>query len=171
MPVLRRLPLYSSGVRSGDLRSAASLFGSDPAARVALLRAVWPLAVGPEIAQRTEVAALVTDVLHVRVTDARWRQALFRMRREILFKLRRATGDLAPRRLGFLEGAPRAGAPLTSPGAQSSPERARRPLPASVEAAARAIDDPVLRERFEQVAARYLERAPAAPPGRVQGDL
>jgi hypothetical protein len=148
-------------VRSSDLRSAAGLFGSTVTARVALLRALWPLAVGRDIAQRSDVVAMAADVMHVRVADARWRQVLFRMRREILFKLRQAAGDLAPRRLGFLEGVARArpAPPTPVPAPDPFLERAPAPLPAAVAAAARAIDDPVLRERFEQAATRYLERA------------
>ena len=83
---------------------AARLFGASPARTLALLEAAWPLAVGPELAWRTEVLGIEGGTLRVRVPDARWRKVLHRMQPQILAHLREIAGDLAPRRMGFVEG-------------------------------------------------------------------
>ncbi len=133
---------------------AARLFGSSPETTLALLRAAWPAAVGPELASRTEVVALDSGVLRVRVPDAGWQRALQRMRGDILRRLRDLAGSAAPRSLGFVEGtvrAPEAKIVVVSPPAP-------RPLTPALTAAAEAIPDPQVRERFLASAARYLTR-------------
>lgn len=145
-------------MRPADLVSATRLFGSDARARLALLRAVWPQAVGQEIAQRSEVVTLAGDVLTIRVADARWRQVLSRMRRDLVSRLRRSAGDLAPRRLGFVEGPRPAPAPEPSLLETTPAPRCPQALPAGIDAAAQAIGDPELRRAFARAAGRYLER-------------
>jgi Dna[CI] antecedent, DciA len=131
---------------------ASRLFGSE-AARIALLRALWPFAVGREVARRSELVGIDNDALRVRVPDARWRRALFRMQRDIVVRLRRSAGALAPARLGFVEGpvaeAPEPRTPPSTPSAAPSP---------SLLACAEAITDPEIRARFVAAAARYLGR-------------
>ena len=83
---------------------AARLFGASPARTLALIEAAWPLAVGPELARRTEVLGIEGGTLRVRVPDAGWRKVLHRMQPQILGHLREIAGDLAPRRMGFVEG-------------------------------------------------------------------
>ena len=83
---------------------AARLFGASPARTLALLEAVWPVAVGPELARRTEVLGIEGGTLRVRVPDAGWRKVLHRMQPQILAHLREIAGDLAPKRMGFVEG-------------------------------------------------------------------
>jgi hypothetical protein len=83
---------------------AARLFGASPARTLALLQASWPLAVGPELARRTEVLGMESGTLRVRVPDATWRKALHRIQPRILARLRDLAGELAPRRMGFVEG-------------------------------------------------------------------
>ena len=90
--------------RIGDAGLARRLFGTVPFRTLALVRAAWPRAVGPDLARRTEVVALESATLRVRVPDARWRKELHRMQPQILARLREIVGDLAPRRLGFMEG-------------------------------------------------------------------
>ena len=68
-----------------------------------LLRAAWPGVVGPELARRTEVVSLDGTTLRVRVPDAGWQKVLHRMRGDILSRLFDVAGELAPRRLGFVE--------------------------------------------------------------------
>jgi hypothetical protein len=133
---------------------AARLFGASPARTLALLQAAWPLAVGPELARRTEVVGVERGTLRVRVPDASWRKVLHRMQPQILARLREVAGELAPFRMGFLEGAVAAPAP-PGPG----PTDDRKPLPASVETAAARIEDEEIRSRFMQAAARYLSRS------------
>jgi len=123
------------------------------AARLALLRALWPAAVGRDVARRSVVVGIDKDALRVRVPDARWRRALFRMHRDIVVRLRRSAGPLAPSRLGFVEG------PVAD--AAEPPAVPPRPAPeasAPLRASAQAIADPVIRARFVETAARYLTR-------------
>jgi hypothetical protein len=135
---------------------ARRLFGAVPARTLALVRAAWPRAVGLDLARRTEVVALEAATLRIRVPDARWRKELHRMQPDILARLRGIVGELAPRRLGFVEGPVAAGpAPEPAP----APEAAPPAPPAEVLAGASVLDDPELRRRFLEVAARYLERS------------
>jgi predicted nucleic acid-binding Zn ribbon protein len=139
-------------------RLAARLFGTTRA--LALLRAAWPAAVGPELARRTEVLALQGQTLRVRVPDAIWRRGLLRMRGEILARLRAIVGPLAPRQLAFSEGPPRPGAesPPPQPQAQARGVGARAAAPAALVDAAATIPDPELREAFLAAAVAYLGR-------------
>jgi hypothetical protein len=147
--------------RAGSSVSVARVFGRGTPAALALLKAAWPSAVGPELARRTEVLALEGTAMRVRIPDARWRKVLHRMQPEILERLRVVAGDLAPRRLGFNEGPlgwPEPG-PEPFDGARSSelpPPPTPTTLPDGVAAAARCIDDAEIRSCFERSAARYL---------------
>src|SRR4029453_5794720 len=75
-----------------------------PPRTLRLLEAAWPLAVGPELARRTEVLGIEGGTLRVRVPDAGWRKVLHRMQPQILGHLREIAGDLAPKRMGFVDG-------------------------------------------------------------------
>jgi hypothetical protein len=132
--------------------SAAALFGGSKERTLALLRAAWPRAVGPELARRTEVLALEGEALRLRVPDASWRRHLLQMRRPILDRLREVAGPLTPFRLSFTEG-----------GLAAAVEVPARPLaaavleaPPSLVADSHVIADPDLRARFLESAARYL---------------
>ena len=142
--------------RIGDAGLARRLFGTVPFRTLALVRAAWPRAVGPDLARRTEVVALESATLRVRVPDARWRKELHRMQPQILARLREIVGDLAPRRLGFMEG-PIAPAPSRE-AARTVPSTTSEASP-EVVAGASVLDDAELRRRFLEVAARYLERS------------
>jgi len=133
------------------------LFGSSPRAALEMVRAAWAVAMGPELARRTEVLALEGGTLRVRVPDGRWRQELHRMQPQILGRLRGLLGELAPRRLGFSEG------PVPGPPAPPEPGAAAEasPPPPALAAAAEAIADLELRARFLEAAGRYLARATA----------
>jgi Dna[CI] antecedent, DciA len=135
-------------------RLVSRLFGSGPVPRLALLRAFWPGAVGPDIARRTEVVALEGRTLRIRVPDARWRKVLHRMQREIRGRLFAALGELAPSQLSFVEEP----VPIPPPDPPSAPVERAEPSAALVAGAA-AIADPELRARFLKTAARYLNRA------------
>jgi Dna[CI] antecedent DciA-like protein len=130
--------------------TAAGLFGAERT--LLLLRATWPLAVGPSLAERTEVVGLEGRTLIVRVPDARWRKILHRLRRE--------AGPRAPRALGFVEAASTGPAPLAlepAAGEQALPGASEAAAPASV-SGAESIADPELRSLFEGAAGRYLAR-------------
>lgn len=145
--------------RARDPDFAQRLFGGRPEHRLALMRAAWPAAVGPDVARRAEVVAIDRNVLRIKVPDPRWQRTLLRMRPEILSRLRAVAGDAAPRGLGFVvgpvtgEAAPSAAAPdrpgSTGPG---------RPLPLAVTEAAGAIPDADLRARFLDAAEAYFAR-------------
>jgi hypothetical protein len=132
---------------------ASRLFGRDPAASLALLRAAWPHAVGKEIARRTDVLAIRGRTLLVRVTDAGWQKVLHRMERDILARMKHLAGDLGPMSLGFSLGPVADSAEAPPPAPRHDPP----PVPAEVEAAAAAIDDTELRASFLRAAALYLE--------------
>jgi hypothetical protein len=109
------------------------------------------------------VVSLSGAFLRVCVADARWTQVLRRMQGQILSRLRRATGGLAPDRLAFFLGPPAVATPAAGESADApasrapAPPEAERPSPA-IEAAAEAIADPVVRQAFTESAARYLRR-------------
>ncbi len=149
--------------RARDPDLAARLFGGRPEHTLALLRSAWPVAVGPELARRTEVAALDHGVLRIKVDDVRWQRTLLRMRADVLSRLRRVAGGAAPRALGFVVG-PLAPRPEPVPAVPPAPPPATPP-PALVEAAG-TIPDPEVRARFLAAAARYLARV---GPARANG--
>lgn len=138
--------------RDPDL--ARRLFGDRPEHTLALLRAAWPAAVGPEIARRTEVVAFDRGVLRVKVPDAGWQKNLLRVRGDILARLRRVAGGAAPHALGFVQGSV-AEPPVPAP---PPPVPTPPPAPPAVAEAAAAIPDPEVRARFLAVAGRYIAR-------------
>lgn len=144
--------------RAATTGLAARLFRPGTPQSLALLRATWPLAVGPELARRTELLAIEGTTLRVRVPDARWRKVLHRMQREILAQLSELAGDaLTPRRMSFTEG-PLA-ATEAAPAAAVAPVAGPPPLaPPSLVDGAQAIADPEIRDRFLRTAAGYLAR-------------
>jgi hypothetical protein len=155
--------------REPDL--AARLFGSTPERALTLMRSAWPAAVGSELARRTEVVSFDAGQLRVRVPDAAWQKILWRMRGDILARLREVAGRAAPRSLGFVQGP--VTAPPPSPAAPSR-RRPSAPPPSLVEAAA-VIEDEALRAAFLAAAGRYLARfsssaeAPTAAGGASAG--
>ena len=156
---------------------AARLFGASPARTLALLEAAWPLAVGPELARRTEVLGIEGGTLRVRVPDAGWRKVLHRMQPQILSHLREIAGDLAPKRMGFVEGGisnrPQSTAASRSDGdvrggfqggssLHSEAEVSSPPEVKDVDDRATVggrISDPEIRQRFLETMTRYLERS------------
>jgi hypothetical protein len=146
------------GFDSATKGLASQIFRPEPA-RLALLRSAWPLAVGPELARRTEVLALEGRTLRVRVPDGGWRRVLHRMQPQIVTRLRAIAGELGPTRLGFSEGQVAARTE-----ANVAPAKAASPAPAgpALAAAAHGIADPELRAAFLSAAERYLARGRAA---------
>jgi hypothetical protein len=140
--------------RARDPDFAARIFGDRPEHTLALLRAAWPAAVGPDIARRTEVVALDRGILRIKVPDAGWQRNLQRMRGDILARLRGVAGGAAPRGLGFVAGpVPHVPQAVPPPPAAPTP-----PTPPAVTEAAAAIPDAEIRARFVAAAARYLAR-------------
>ncbi len=58
-----------------------------------LARAVWPTAVGKVIAAHTSRLRMVRSTLIVEVEDATWQKQLFTLSRQIVERLRKATGN------------------------------------------------------------------------------
>lgn len=144
------------------------LFPAGSPQRLELVRAAWPLAVGPDLARRTEVLALEGRTLRVRVPDAGWTRVLHRMRGQIMARLAAVAGGAAPDRLGFQEEAP--GARKAPPPLRATEPPAPVPLPpAEVAREAEAIADPELRRAFLESAARYLARAARQPSSVEKG--
>jgi hypothetical protein len=143
---------------AAPLPQVRRLFERDPARRLQLVSAAWTLAVGPELRRRTRPETFERGVLRVRVPDGQWRKVLHRMQPQVIARLHDVLGDMAPRRLSFVEG-PVAEATPTPPAPPAPVPPARRAvLPEPVRAAAAAIADDEIRRRFEQTAARYLAR-------------
>lgn len=140
--------------RAGAPDVAARLFGGTPERVRALMKAAWPLAVGADLARRTEVLGIEKGTLRIRVPDARWRTVLHRMQPDILRRLRQVAGSLAPWHIGYVEGGvkdvPPAPARVVPPGPPAAP--------AEVAGPAEAIADDEIRARFLATAARYLAR-------------
>ena len=133
-------------------RLATELFRR-PEAHLALIRAVWPLAVGEGLALRSEVVALEGRTARIRVADAGWRRAIHSSQRTILGRLKGLAGELAPNRLGIMEG------PVETAPARSAPKTAGKTEPsADLVAAAQEIPDDSLRREFLETAARYQSR-------------
>jgi hypothetical protein len=143
--------------RSSPADLPSELFRATPARRLALLQAAWPAAVGPELARRSEVVALEGSRARIRVVDATWRRSLWRMRRDLLARLRRVAGVAAPHALSFVEG------PVSVPPEPSRPHTAvlePGPLSPALAHATDRIPDHAVREGFRETAARYLARFP-----------
>jgi hypothetical protein len=146
---------------------AADPFGAVPARRLLLLKSAWPAAVGADLARRSQVVALDGDLLRIRVPDAIWRKSLWRMRSDLLARLRRVAGAAAPHALGFAEG------PVTAPPEETPPPAptvVERPLPADLTEAADSIPDPEVRERFRRTAEGYLGRFSPPPSHSRDGE-
>ena len=139
---------------------AARLFGASPARTLALIEAAWPLAVGPELARRTEVLGIEGGTLRVRVPDAGWRKVLHRMQPQILAHLREIAGDLAPKRMGFVDGGFQGGPRVA--GTDSASATADRPNKPQSDAAPRSGD--AARGGFQGGSRTPIEQGVSAPP-------
>ena len=144
---------------------AARLFGASPARTLALMQASWPLAVGPELARRTEVLGLEGGTLRVRVPDASWRKVLHRVQPQILGRLRELAGELAPKRMGFVDGGMAVENNNNNDDNDNNSNERVNVQPDNVQQMHRSqqrsasIPDPEIRAQFAATAARYLARA------------
>jgi hypothetical protein len=143
--------------RAADGSLVQRLFPAGSPQRLELMRAAWPLAVGADLARRTEVLALEQGTLRIRVPDARWRKVLHKMAPQILQRMRDVAAQAAPYRLGFQDGGGKV-APMTAPPTPPRPESRSAPAPESVQTEAGRIADPELRRLFIEAAGRYLAR-------------
>jgi hypothetical protein len=114
----------------------------------------WPLAVGSELATRSEAASFEDGVLTIRVTDAAWGRMIMKLQAEIRSRLNAAMGFRAVKRIRFV----RDGKPLSVPApppAEDSPLGPVEP-PESLRQAAEGLQDAELGELMLRTAARYL---------------
>jgi predicted nucleic acid-binding Zn ribbon protein len=91
----RRLP------RPAGLALAAALDRAAPATPLARAQAVWPTAVGEQIAAVAEPRSERDGVLTVTCADSTWAQELDLMQEDLLGRLREMLGEGAPRGLRF----------------------------------------------------------------------
>jgi predicted nucleic acid-binding Zn ribbon protein len=136
-----------------SVRDELGRFG--PAAGMADLVAVWPDAVGPQIAQNAWPARIARDgTLHVHTTSSAWAFELTHLETT----LRERLGDLAPRRLKFAVG------PVPEPSGEQPNDAATtvaKPSPEDVADAAALvadIDDENLRNLVARAASLSLAK-------------
>jgi predicted nucleic acid-binding Zn ribbon protein len=72
-----------------------------PQTPLAAIQAIWPEAVGPELAARAEPVAERDGEVTVECADAVWAQELDLMQLQLLERLRERLGEAAPRSLRF----------------------------------------------------------------------
>ncbi|HLA77214.1 MAG TPA: DUF721 domain-containing protein [Vicinamibacteria bacterium] len=135
------------------------LFPAGSPQALALLRACWPKAVGPELARRTEVVSIEGQTLRVRVSEGAWRKSLHRLERQVLTQLHSLAGDLVPRRLGFVDGPPSVEPEAEPPRAELAPSDPPSAPPSALVSQSETIEDPEIRRLFLSTAARYLARS------------
>jgi hypothetical protein len=132
----------------------------EPAPGLIELVAVWPDAVGPEIARNAWPARLARDgTLHVATSSSTWAFELTHLEADVRDRLRARLGESVPKQLRFAPGR------LPSPAAES-PEDGRQEPPAvrpetrrQAESLAAGIEDTELRRAVAKAAAASLERA------------
>ena len=132
----------------------------EPARGLIELVAMWPEAVGSEIARNAWPARLARDgTLHVATSSSTWAFELTHLEAEVRDRLRAKLGESVPKQLRFAPGR------LPSPAAES-PEEGRRAPPAvrpetrkQAELLAAGIEDEDLRNAVAKAAAASLARA------------
>lgn len=79
-------------------------FAAAGPARVAVLRGLWPSAVGDVLAAHAEIAALDGQTLRLRVEPGPWARTVRDLRLDLLRRLAESAGPLAPTRITVSEG-------------------------------------------------------------------
>jgi hypothetical protein len=123
------------------------------------LVAVWPEAVGSEIARNAWPARLARDgTLHVATSSSTWAFELTHLEAEVRERLRARLAESVPKQLRFAPGR------LPSPAAESPGDPRREPPPVrpetrtQAESLAAGIEDEDLRKAVAKAAAASLER-------------
>lgn len=122
---------------------------------VALIRQRWSEIVGHELARRSEPEALSEGVLTVRVIDPVWGKMIYKLQGRIIPALNRIVGSSMVRRINFTKRSTLEGVPDTRE--KSGAEREPIEPPPLVAEAAKAIEEPELRELVVRSAAHYLK--------------
>jgi hypothetical protein len=129
--------------------------------------AVWPHAVGDEVARNAWPARVARDgTLHVHTSSSVWAFVLGQLGPRILERLAGELGARAPTALRFAQG--HLPEPAT-PAAELTPRKPLEPSPTAVAEAAElasGIADEELRERVARAAALSLSRASASGSAR-----
>jgi hypothetical protein len=130
-----------------------------PAAGMSELVGAWPEAVGAAVARHAWPARLARDgTLHVNTSSSAWAFELGHLEHEIMPRLRRLVGDLAPPRLRFAPGRL-----PEDPEDEAQGQRERPPEPSpearsEAERLAASIEDEDLRKLVAKAAAASLAR-------------
>ncbi len=142
----------------GDVERELGRF--DGAGAMPRIVAVWPAAVGEEVARNAWPARVARDgTLHVNASSSVWAFELGQLAPRILERLAEELGEHAPTALRFAQGH------LPEPAPPPVSEAARRPPEPAAEALAEAasltasIDDEELRRAVEKAASLSLSRA------------
>jgi hypothetical protein len=145
--------------RLGD-EAQRELARFEPAPGLVELVAVWPRAVGPEIARNAWPARVSrSGTLHVATSSSTWAFELKHLEADLLERLGALLGEGVPKELRFAPG------PLPSPPAEPAEEASRPEAAVSPETRRRAeslaaeIEDEELRRLVARAAATSLERA------------
>jgi hypothetical protein len=145
--------------RLGD-EARRELARFEPAPGLLELVAVWPRAVGPEIARNAWPARISRDgTLHVATSSSTWAFELKHLEADVLQRLGTLLGEVVPKQLRFAPG------PLPSPAPELPQEATRqaagvRPeTRTQAESLAAGIEDEELRRLVARAAATSLERA------------
>lgn len=146
----------------GEVERTLSRTAGGQALALAEITAVWPQAVGDDVARRAWPLRLGRDgTLHVATASATWAFELDRLSPEIGDRLSAALGDSAPKKFRFRVGpVPEPGSPSERPTQPAEAPVATSPeTAAEADSAAAAIDDPELRELVSRAARASLSRA------------
>jgi hypothetical protein len=145
--------------RSGSTLSISSLprfFAAAEPHRLAVLKALWPIASGDALANHSEVVGIQGDVMRIRADSASWLKTLRDLKGTLILRLQGAAGAMAPRALSFVEG----------PLAERRPRKLRsrrRPvpdtkLPAEIREAADRIPTPEGRNAYLRAVSAFQGR-------------
>ena len=136
------------------LRQALPARSRDRIYSLELIGLKWPVAVGDELAARSEAASLEDGILTVRVTDAAWGRMIMKLQAEIRSRLNAAMGFRAVKRIRFVKD----GKPLSipePPPAKTVPLEPVEPSE-SLRKAAESLQDSELEELILRTATHYL---------------
>ncbi len=142
----------------GDVERELGRF--DGAGSMPRIVAVWPAAVGGEVARNAWPARVARDgTLHVNASSSVWAFELGQLAPRILERLVEELGEYAPTSLRFAQGhLPEPAGPVAPDAGRERPEPAPEALAEAASLTA-SIDDEELRETVERAASLSLARA------------
>ena len=127
--------------------------GDDPEVATAAASTAWRRAAGDGLKQHAVPVSLKDGTLVVAVADAVWQKQLRGMLNELIYKTNGILGQPLVKQVDLI-----VDAKVVSPRPNSSSEETQPEVPAEISAAASAIADIELREKFIRAAAGTLAR-------------